>query len=73
MGGVTVLEGVIVVVAVAVAAWFVARSLRRTVVPERGACEHTDDCRVAGCCGCEALTRCEEASEEVSGPASSRL
>ena len=60
------LEGAIVVVAVVVAAAFVARSLRRAVVPERGACDHADDCHVAGCCGCDALTRCEETSEEAS-------
>jgi hypothetical protein len=66
------LEGAIVVVAVVVAALFVARSLRRTVVPERGACEHTDDCRVAGCCGCQTLTRREEASKEASSGAESR-
>ena len=56
------LEGAIVVVAVAAAAVFVARSLRRSVSPAGPAeCEHADDCAVAGCCGCEAM-RCEDAA-----------
>jgi hypothetical protein len=66
------LEGAIVVIAVVVAAAFVARALRRSVVPDRGACDHADDCHVADCCGCDALTRCEETSQEASGAVESR-
>jgi hypothetical protein len=60
------LEGTIVIVAVAAAAFFVARSLRHSVLPGRAECEHADECRVAGCCGCEALrSDCGGASREA--------
>jgi len=53
------IEGAIVVVAVAAAALFIARSLRRSVLPAQSGCDHADDCPVSGCCGCEAM-RCED-------------